>query len=599
MIRGLVLAAAVVGVLAVGAARAQDTPDVPTGDATLRGRLVPHGGAQVADTLVILYSLSPHGEPGLRSTHSDARGEFAFEKIAADPAIVYLVGTRVGSVPYGVRAVFAPGSHEQRVEIDISEPTQDVSRLSRGEVRLRLERGCTHLRVEQSQSLENRSERVLYIPPERRNEQPPLLRADLPADAVGFEAIASAGVEGLEQADGVVRFWGPLHPGRHEIEWAFGLPSRSELPLRIPFPDGAASVSLLLPAGASARGEGLVAKGTRDLPSGRQALYEMHRIPAGGALEAELAIPEAPGGSRPRVEEARMWLELDDAALDVSEQLTLHVDGDQALVSEGGPLLCVPLPEDARDLRFSSGSLGFGLTRDPSGALAMHGPIPPGETPLALRYQLPAGGKTTRFVQSFASEVPLLQVFVADTGLRADSPRMHRKRPVITEDRTYLELEAFSIEPGEEVAITLAPLPARGAPARALAIGVVVLGALGAGAFLLAPLRAGPSETEPVQETVASAERESLYRAIDALDEDLETGKLTPEDHASMRASLRARAVASLASERNRAREASSPEPAPAPAPAACAGCGAALRPGDRFCSQCGAQRDMRGNTAG
>jgi len=198
-------------------------------------------------------------------------------------------------------------------------------------------------------------------------------------------------------------------------------------------------------------------------------------------------------------------------------------------------------------------------------------------------------------VRSFASEVPLLQVFVADTGLRVDSPRMHRKRPVITEDRVYLELEAFSLKPGEEVAISLAPLPARGGPARALAVGVVLLGALGAGAFLLAPLRSGILPITPPQETSAAAERESLYRAIDALDEDLETGKLTPQDHADMRAGLRARAVASLASERSRATRVAAPEPAPH----ACASCGAALRPDDRFCSQCGARRDVRGNTAG
>lgn len=600
MIRRLGLAAALAA-LALGAAQAQAQevvpPDVPAGDATLRGRLVSAGGARAADALVILYSLSPQGEPGLRSTRSDAQGAFAFEQISGDPGIVYLVGARVGGIPYGVRAVFAPGEREHRVEIAVSEPSDDLSRLSRGDVRLRVERGCTHLRVQQSHELQNDSGRVIYVPPEQRADAQPLLQARLPQGAEGFESLASAGGDGLERAGDALRFWGPLHPGRHEVEWGYGLPQQTTLPLRIELPDGAPGVALLLPAGASARGAGLVAEGERALPSGRHALYQAGRIAAGGAIEAQLEIPEAPAGPRPRVEEARIWLELDDVALDVSEQLALRVDGEQALESDGsGPLLCLPLPGEAQGLRFATGTLGLGLTRDPSGALALHGPIPPGEQTLALRYRLAAGDGVTRLTQRFPTGLPLLQVLVADTGLRAHSPRMHRRRPIVTEDRLYLQLEAFALEPGEEVTISLEPLPARRAPGRALALGVVVLGALAAGAYLLAPLRgeaARSAESEP--EPAAQVERESLYRAIEALDEDLETGKLTPQDHAEMRATLRARAVALLASERERARSA----PAPAPQPAVCARCGATRRPGDRFCSQCGAKQDAPGDTAG
>jgi hypothetical protein len=72
-----------------------------------------------------------------------------------------------------------------------------------------------------------------------------------------------------------------------------------------------------------------------------------------------------------------------------------------------------------------------------------------------------------------------------------------------------------------------------------------------------------------------------VYRAVEALDEDFETGKLSPDDHARMRAELRARAVALLQAERS----GDAPQPDAAPA---CPGCGAALRGTDRFCSQCG-----------
>src|SRR5262249_12639798 len=161
-------------------------------------------------------------------------------------------------------------------------------------------------------------------------------------------------------------------------------------------------------------------------------------------------------------------------------------------------------------------------------------------TPLALRYRLPAGDRPTRFARRFDNEVPLLEVFVADTGLLADSPRMHRRRPIVTEDRIFLHLQAFALEPDEQVEIALSPLAARSGGSGALASGAVLLGALGAAAFLLAPLR-GSREREagPARESAAAIEREAIYRAIEALDDDLETGKLTAHDHQEMRAALR------------------------------------------------------------
>jgi hypothetical protein len=605
MIRAALLSAAL-WLAALGAAQAQElpdgtnVPDVPAGEAVIRGRLVRADAGPLADALVILYSLAPDGSPGLRSGRADAQGAFAFEGISGDPGIVYLVGARVGGVPYGARATFSAGQQELRVEIPVSQPTESLAKLERGDLRLRLERGCTHLRVRQAQVLTNDSDRVIFVPPERRAEAAPLLRMQLPEGAEGFETLASAGSDGLVLEGGSLRFWGPLHPGRHEIEWAFGLPLRDALPLRVGLPDGAPGGMLLLPrSGMQARGEGLVAEGVRELAGGAQALYRFGAIAAGGALELALEVAAAPEQTRPGLAESRLWLELDDVALDVSEQHTLKVEGEEILASDGsGPLLCLPLPPGAQEIRFATGTLGLGLSRDPSGALALHGPVPPGETPLALRYRLPSGGGAapTRFARRFGTEVPLLEVFVADTGLLATSPRLHRRRPIVTEDRMYLHLEAFALERDEEVEIALEPLPARRASSRALASGAVLLGARGAAAFQLAPQRGGRGEVGAERESAAATERESIYRAIDALDEDLETGKLTPQDHEEMRSELRARAMALIASERAGARAAPAAAAATAPAAAvACARCAAPLRAGDRFCSQCGAAQEPAG----
>lgn len=591
MTRPVALALSLV-VLAVAAAQAQEeTPDVPTGDAAIRGRLVPSGDEKVADAPVILYSLSPSGDPGLRSTRSDAQGAFAFEGISGDPKVVYLVGARVGGVPFGTRARFQPGERLQRVELAVSAPTQSLAQRVIGDVRLQLERGCTHLRVLQSQTLRNDSERVIHIPPELRGESAPIFTAALPPGAEGFEPLVSAGTDGLERSGDTLRFWGPLHPGEHEVEWSYGLPLRDALTLRVVLPDGAPRVQLLTPVGGPrAEAPGLVAKGERTFPSGMHALQSSGSLAPGGALDLQIQIPSAPAQRAPQVEEVRLWLELDDAALDVSEQHLLRVEGEAPLEAAGGaPLLCVPLPADAQSFRFATDTLGLGLTRDPSGALALHGPIPAGETSVALRYRVASGGRTTRLVRSFASEVPLLEVFIADTGLLVESPRLHRKRPIVTEDRIHLQLEGFSVAAGEEVGLTLEPLPARRASAGALASAAILVGALAALVFLAAPLRSASTEVAAEIQTASAIERVSLLRSIEALDEDLETGKLDAEDHASMRTALRARAVGLLAAERAGAR------PAPVAAPG-CSACGAKVQTGDRFCSQCGARQPTPGD---
>jgi hypothetical protein len=580
--------------LAVAPADAQEqTPDVPPGDAEIRGRLVPAGGESVADAPVILYSLSPSGDPGLRTTRSDASGAFAFPGISGDPAVVYLVGARVGGVPFGTRTRFAANERLLRVEVPISAPTQSLEGRVHGDVRLRLERGCTHLRVQQSQTLRNDSKQVIHVPPELRASATPLFQATLPAGAEGFEPMLSAGIDGFERSGDALRYWGPLHPGEHEIEWGYGLPLEDSIALRIPLPDGAPRVDVLTPAGAlRVESAQLESRGEQRLPSGAHALATAGPVAPGGALDLRVERVDSPDATPPRLEEVRLWLELDDAALDVSEQHLLRVEGQEPLESAGAPLLCVPLPAEAQDLRFATGTLGMGLTRDPSGALALHGPIPPGETSLAVRYRLPAGGSSTRFSRQFAAELPLLQVFVADTGLRIDSPRLHRKRPIVTEDRIHLPLEAFGLEPGEPITLTLEPLPAR-RPAGMLASAAVLAGALCALWFLAAPLRAAAPEAAEHAESASAVERAALYRSLEALDEDLETGKLSAEDHGAMRAALRARAAELIASERSQQR--AGPGAAAAASAPACSACGGEIRSGDRFCSQCGARQQPAG----
>ncbi len=289
---------------------------------------------------------------------------------------------------------------------------------------------------------------------------------------------------------------------------------------------------------------------------------------------------------------SKIWIELDDAALVIEEQLVLRVEeaegaeGATPLVAEGAaPLLCLALPAGARGLHFSPKSLASEPDLDASGVLAVRGPIPPGDSTLALGYRLPVEGGALRFERRFPRALPLLSIIVADTGILAETTRLHRLPSIHSGSRNYLQLEGFEIEPEERVVIDLMQLPST-RPLSALAsAGIAALAAAGVIAFLIAPLRGG-SEPEDSAETRAgrlAAEREVVYASIRDLDEDFETGKLTEQDHAALRGELRAQAVRLLQAEREAA-------PAAAAEDSACASCGAELPRGARFCPGCGAK---------
>jgi hypothetical protein len=286
--------------------------------------------------------------------------------------------------------------------------------------------------------------------------------------------------------------------------------------------------------------------------------------------------------------EARLFFELDDAALLAREEYHFTVSGDTSVVgTPEAPLLRIPLPPGAERLGFHP---DLGLQPDPHGGIAVLGPVPAGESVLELAYRLPAVAGESVLPREFGAAVSLLGVYVADTGLLVSSPRLHRRRPVRGDDRTFVHLEGFEVEAGETVELRFAPLaPRAGLPTAARA----VLAFLGAGAtifFLSAPLRRA-TQAEPIApaESAAQRERESLVVAIRDLDHDYETGKVAEEDWRALREELRARAMALLREERDRAGREHAPLAPARPATGACPACASVPRPEDRFCAQCGA----------
>jgi zinc-ribbon domain len=580
--------------LAALVAQAQDAhTDVPAGPARIDGRLLhPSDPAAAGGVRVLLYSISSEGVTGLRATTSEPDGRFHFDGISNDPTHVYLVGTRAGEVPFGTRVVFKADELEKHVEIALSETTEDPTAVQVGNASLRFEQGCTHLIVHQVQTLENRSDAVIFVPEQRRAEGTPLLDFGLPEAASGFES--AFGEQGVELVDGHVRYWGPLYAGTQQIEFSYALPLDDTSAVELAFDQGASGLEILTPGPGIAIASPALTQAAPVERDGQSWLRQtLGALPPRRVVALSVARTNAAPESALATLDAQFVLELDDAALDVQEQHQIHVSSEAPLAAATAPLLCIPLPQDAQDLRFSANAMKMGLSRDPTGALAIHGPIPAGVSVLALRYLLPVKSEPMQFERRFATKLPRLSVLVADTGLVPSSDRLHQLRPVRTEDRTYLSYEGFSIAPGETVSMTLRRLAPRHHLSEFSAASLVLITALVALGFLSAPLRAtGRTSAQAPTLSRAALERQAVMSNIRDLDEDFETGKLSAEDHAQMRDELRARAVTLLAEERRPAPRALEPQRA-----LFCTSCGAALHAGDRFCSQCGAPVAARSAT--
>jgi hypothetical protein len=528
--------------------------DVPAGSGTLRVRIVHAQRPEAAaDLPVVLYALPPGGPPGLRGGVTDADGVLTFENISTDPGTPYLVGVVVAEVPFAERVVFAAGQSERELVLEVSDPSADPSAVRVGGARIRVEGGCEGLLVFESHELRNPGNRVVAVPRDAPDARP-VFETQLPEGAVHFESPANLRA-GFSVDGRRVRFWGPLRPGSQSLEFGYALPLREgSAHLRRGFVSGAEQVVVLTHAhGPSVRSDALQSGEPQD----EWRTASSGPLPPGAALELDVEAPPAPDAEDLHLARTRMWMELDDAALKVDERFDLEVGS--ALPPRGAPLLCVPLPPGAQELRFSNAALGLGLLRDASGALAVRGPLPAGNVPLSLGYLLPNEGGAITLERVLPLDSPRLQIFLADTGVVVRSDRLHRRRPILTDDRTYMHLEAFSLKADEPLSLTLRPLPvARRAPRAAIG-GLLALGALASLAFLAAPLR-GRRQGEPTRATSQAAlERESVYAAIRDLEHDFETGKLTEADYESFRRELRARAVALLREEQKPAPDGDEP----------------------------------------
>jgi hypothetical protein len=567
--------------------------DVPGGPASILGEVV-HSTRPEAEAgiPVALFALGSDGRAGIRRTTTASDGRFSFEKIANDPGTVYLIGLRYSDIPFGARLVFAAGQLELRTAIEISDTSRDTAQLRVGASHLRIDRGCTGIRVIESLDLANTGDSVLYIPSADRASSEPLFRIPLPTGARFFEANQESSEGGLEQQGNDVVFYGPLHPGQGSVEFGYSLVSDSgTVTVERQFPAGSEKVTVLTWEGSpTARGAGFEPAAAVRVGSLTYDAVASAPIAPGESVSFTVAVGAGEANaSRLSLAELRVWLELDDAALDVREEYTVAVSGDAPLESDSdAPLLCLPLPSRAENLRFSADSFARGIQPDASAGLALRGPFPAGESSFALGYRLPNGETGARFERSLPTELSLLTMYIADTGVLTKTDRLHRRRPVETPDRTFLHLEGFQIAAGETVSVDLSSLPVSQPISTFARIGFVGVASILAVVFLAAPLRRSVGRTPAAISTASADERAAVYAAIRDLEDDFETGKISADDRGVMLSELRARAAALLRAERDGDAGATTAEPTATAASTACRSCGEPLTAAAHFCSRCG-----------
>lgn len=560
---------------------ANNTPPPPAGPGALTVEVVhPTDVAETAGLSLALYALTPDGMPGFKGGETGADGRFTFEGISNDPGIIYLVGARYKEIPFGERVTFVQGETEARVEVQISAPTDRITKVRVKELRARIDWMGDRLVVREILKVENESGSVIQLQPDSRARA--IFERPLPDTASNTLGGGGAGEEGFTFDGNTMRFAGPLYPGEQSLEYQYSIPlpnikdaqgtDKASLSLPIQLRERADRVVIVAGTeGLTVAGPGLVpSRELRSDSGNRLASWAGGALRSGRTLQLELGLPESRfDPSLVSIPRGDVWIEIDDTRMTATVDLQIKVEpGAPVSGTPDAPLMRIKLPKGATLNGVAPEAEAFGLEPRADGGFDVIGPIGPGETNLGYAYQMAGRPEGLDLDMRFPLEVATLNVLIADTGLALGSSRLHRLRPFRNGTRNYLHREAFNVAPDEIIDLSIDPLSATDLP-RTATLALTLAGVAGAALFLMTPLRAAARREQTIDPVRAQleADQDAIYASINDLEHDFETGKLEEEDYQQMLGELRAEAIALLRTERASGASASADaEPAQAPA---------------------------------
>ena len=218
----------------------------------------------------------------------------------------------------------------------VGDPTEDASGVGVLESRLEIAYVGGRLGISELHRLENQGARTVFVPAPRRALAKPLFRARLPEGADDFQIPLGIQPEGLVRDGDELRFFGPLYPS----SWPGPLAQDQGLAFQYTLPAAAGpfAVEKVFPSGAQRvvvlvanKGPKIEVPGAREeadaaQPAGGDAPVQrlvIDRIAPGGKIELHVEVPETRvDPDAVHLEESRVFLELDDAALSVQPRHT-------------------------------------------------------------------------------------------------------------------------------------------------------------------------------------------------------------------------------------------------------------------------------------
>ncbi|MFP6639178.1 MAG: hypothetical protein VCC04_02950, partial [Myxococcota bacterium] len=348
-----------------------------TGPGILRGQVVPaQAGDSVVGLPILLYALEPDGTPGLANTDTDVSGRFVFTNLSTQEGIVYLLGTRLGEVPFGRRVVFSPGQTELETEIQLQAIRDDASELRVSQTLWLLDWIGTRLLVQVSQQVTNPSDHVVFVSPGVRTNRPPVFEAQLPENMAEFLGASDGLSPSPSGPEAGLLSWGPFYPGEQELRYGFlieagedGDPVAFEEVLTL----GADRLAVGVRKGSSALEAGEWVDTGEPMTIGEVVYrrFESGPVEPGGRRRIALRPPpSSQDASTLRVVRADYWIDHDDTEIRVNAQLQLEVDtGSRLMAPPDQFLLHVDLPAGAELLGLTPSTALLGVAPGQRGGL--------------------------------------------------------------------------------------------------------------------------------------------------------------------------------------------------------------------------------------
>ena len=197
-------------------------------------------------------------------------------------------------------------------------------------------------------------------------------------------------------------------------------------------------------------------------------------------------------------------------------------------------VLQLPVPAGAYDLTPQEGSQG-GLTQTEGGIFTAD-PLLPGETVVSFLYRVkvPASGWELRRPVSYPTARTTVLV---GPGLTLDGKSFRFRGPVTLDSRSYGRWDGPVLSPGSELAVRIGSDRAGSGLSQGLAalLGVLLVGAVAVPLTIRARRR---RRRDP-----GTSERSRLVREIAALDDALDAGSVSKQEHAERRATLKRQLV--------------------------------------------------------